>query len=762
MGILFASLNTFAQKEVKVPQLTPSTIKQVIAAMTLEEKISLVVGTSTKTSDGPVVGNSEGNIAGAAGYTMGIPRLGIPSSVLADGPAGVRIDPTRPNDNKTYYATGWPVGTLLASSWDPALVKEMGIAFGSEVKDYGIDVILAPGMNIQRNPLCGRNFEYYSEDPLVTGNMAAAIVNGIQSNGVGTSIKHFAVNNQETNRGNVDAIVSERALREIYLKGFEIAVKKAQPWTVMSSYNKLNGTHTSQRYDLLTQLLRDEWGFKGYVMTDWYSGEDRAAQMKAGNDLIMPGSPRYQRKLFEAVNNGTLDIKVLDKNIERILKVLVKSPSFKKYKYSDHPDLKAHAQLSRKVASEGMVLLKNQGDILPLKKGAKIAVFGVASYHTYVGGTGSGDVHKAYIVSFAQGLKNTGYLLNVELQTKYAAYIEQDRKANLADSLFVLGTPRMVPEMESALTIAEKSANESDLAIVTIGRNAGEGADRAIAGNFELLDTEKSFIKSVAAAFHAKGKKLIVLMNIGGVIETTSWKEYTDAILLTWQAGQESGNALADVLSGSVNPSGKLAVTFPIKYDDLPSAKSYNDNPTAKNPIGLHDEGIYVGYRYFDTFGIKTSFPFGYGLSYTSFDYSDLKLSSSVFNTSINATVTITNSGKTAGKEVVQLYLTAPINGIDKPTKELKGFIKTVLLKPGASQTITFRLDARDLASFYTTKSAWIADAGKYTVKIGASIDTIKLVKSFTLEQNLLVEKVNKILVPQVEINELKNKTIQN
>lgn len=735
-------------------------IGEVIKAMTLEEKASLVVGTGLRFGgNGPVVGEADGKVPGAAGNTMSIPRLGIPGTVLADGPAGVRIDPVRKEDNsKTYYATAWPVGTLLASSWDTTLVKRVGAAFGNEIKEYGVDVILAPGMNIQRDPLNGRNFEYYSEDPLVTGYIGAAMVNGIQSNGVGTSVKHFAANNQETNRNSINAIVSERALREIYLKGFEIAVKKAQPWTIMSSYNKINGTYTSESHDLLTSILRDEWGFKGYVMTDWYGGKDRVAQMKAGNDLIEPGSSSQSKAIVDAVNNGTLDLKVLDQNVERILRIISQAPSFKNYNYSDKPDLKGHAIFAREAASESMVLLKNESNVLPLEKGKSIAVYGVASYNTYIGGTGSGEVSTTYSVSIADGLNNAGYKLPEDLKTIYFGYIEKDNADHPKKTKVTLGAPRMVPEMEVSTEIIEKNAAETDFAVFTIGRNAGEGADRKVDGDFNLTETEQALLKIVADTFHAKGKKLVVLINVGGAIETASWKNNADAILLTWQAGMEAGNAIADVLSGAVNPSGKLATTFPVKYEDAPSSKNFPGTPADRPKDVVYEEGIYVGYRYYNSFDVRTSYPFGYGLSYTSFAYSNLKLSSSTFKGSIQATVTITNTGKLAGKEVVQLYLSAPAKSMDKPAMELKGFAKTDQLKPGASQSITFTLNAKDLASFNTAQSVWIADSGEYTVKIGVSSEEIKRSKDFKLAKDIVVEKVHKALSPQVLINELKRK----
>jgi beta-glucosidase len=757
VAFLLVAHAAFSQE--KLPQLGHAPVSEIVKLMTLEEKASVVAGTGMRfQGHGTVIGEADGRVPGAAGNTMSINRFGIPGTVLSDGPAGVRIDPFRKGDStKSYYATAWPVGTLLASSWDTALVKKVGVAFGNEIKEYGVDVILAPGMNIQRNPLNGRNFEYFSEDPYVSGYMAAAMVNGIQSNGVGTSIKHFAANNQESNRNAVNAIIGERALRELYLRSFEIAVKRSQPMTVMSSYNKINGTYTSESNDLLTKILREEWGFKGMVMTDWFGGKDPVAQMKAGNDLLEPGTPRQQQAIIDAVKNGTLDVKVLDQNVERVLLYILKTPSFRKYQYSNTPDLKSHATLSRNAAADGMVLLKNDNSALPLKKGQKVALFGIGSYKPVIGGTGSGAVVVAYTVALEKGLSQIGYVPDTALKTIYVTQIKADLKTHPEKNM-VLGSPHLVPEPELKATDISTAADQDDIGIFTIRRNAGEGADRKVE-DFYLSEAEKTQLKAVGDAFHARGKKLIVVLNIGGAIEMESWSKNVDAILLAWQPGLEAGNAIADVLSGGVDPSGKLATTFPVKYEDEPSAKSFPGTPANRPTENIYDEGIYVGYRYFNTFSVKTSYPFGYGLSYTKFTYSNLKLSAVAFSKKMTVTVTVTNTGKVAGKEVVQLYLSAPHKTLDKPSEELKGFGKTGLLQPGASQTLTFTIDPKNLASFNTEKSSWIADAGKYIVKIGASSADIRMTKPFALAKTLIVEKDHKAIVPQVTIDEIKKLT---
>ena len=760
------------------PQLGKDPIDKVIAAMTTEEKVSLLIGTGMPGFGGQsaVVGSTQSIVPGAAGTTFPIERLGIPAVVVADGPAGLRISPTREGTESTYYCTAFPVATLLASTWNTDLVNQVGQAMGQEVKEYGCDVLLAPALNIHRSPLCGRNFEYYSEDPYLTGKMATAMVKGVESNGVGTSIKHFAANSQETNRTAVDSRVSTRALREIYLKGFEMVVKEAQPWTVMSSYNKLNGTYTSESRDLLITILRDEWGYKGLVMTDWFGGRDAAAQIHAGNDLLMPGREDQKQAILKALENGSLAMEDVDTDVKRILELVLRSPRFAQYKYTDKPDLKGHAEVTRASATEGMILLKNEQNALPLPdKIQKIAAYGTTSYDFIAGGTGSGDVNEAYTISLVQGMENAGYKLDTELKAQYEKYMADEKakqpKDNNPAAVF-FNHPRVGEFVPEAADLARK-AKETDIALITIGRSSGEFQDRKIEGDFDLTANEQALIKNVSEAFHKEGKKAIVILNIGGVIETASWKNYPDAILLAWQAGQEGGNSVADILSGKVNPSGKLTMTFPTSAMSVPANKNFPDASKIdlKEMIASfmgggkqqsdrpnidftnYEEDIYVGYRYFDTFNVPVSYPFGYGLSYTTFDYSNM--SSTDNGKSFTFTCTITNNGSKAGKEVVELYISAPGKDMAKPAKELKGFVKTNLLKPGEKQQISFTVNKTDLASFDESSNSWVVESGNYTAQVGASSEDIRQNATFKVEGET-VEKVHQVLTPQVTLNLLK------
>lgn len=723
------------------PQLGKDSLDKVVAAMTLEEKAHLVIGTGMAGSSGeaPVVGETRNLVPGAAGTTYPIPRLGIPAIVLADGPAGLRINPLREGDANTYYCTHFPIGTLLASTWNTELVEQVGQAIGNEVLEYGTDVLLAPALNIHRNPLCGRNFEYYSEDPVVSGKTAAAYVRGVQSNGVGTSIKHYALNNQETNRMKNDVRVSPRAVREIYLKGFEIAVKESQPWTVMSSYNFVNGVYTSESKDLQTTMLRDEWGFKGMVMTDWFGGADAAAQMWAGNDMLQPGRPGQFEDIVEGVRSGRLSEADLDRNVRRVLELIVKSPRFKGYEFSNKPDLKAHAAVTRQSAVEGMVLLENNG-VLPLASEiSRVAVFGTTSYDFIAGGTGSGNVNRAYTVSLLEGLRNAGYAIDAELEKTYTKYIkeETERLNPKSDDPMAMFMPKIrAGEFVPSARLLDKMVRANDVAIITLGRNSGEFFDRKVA-DFTLTEQESGMIEAVCAAFHEAGKKVVVILNIGGVIETASWKNLPDAVLLAWQAGQEGGNSVADVLKGVANPSGKLTMTFPVRYEDHASSRNFpidmafgmfgkdkDAEPQRNVDYTEYEEGIYVGYRWFDKQGLEVSYPFGYGLSYTRFEWSEASVKPSRGETAVS--VKVTNTGKIPGKDVVELYVAAPQGELDKPVKELKAYAKTRELQPGESQLVTLKVKNSELASYDESASAWVTDAGHYDFMLGSSSRDIR------------------------------------
>lgn len=759
------------------PQLNSNNIEEVIKAMTLEEKAQLLVGGGNDgfVGSGAMLGHQKKFVPGAAGTTVAIPRLGIPATVQCDGPAGVHIDAHREGDSRNYYATGFPVGTCLASTWNTDLVRKVGEAIGNETLEYGCDVVLGPGMNLHRNPLCGRNFEYYSEDPVVTGLMGTAFVLGVQSQGVGVSAKHFAVNSQESDRTRVDERLSQRALRELYLKGFEMMVRKSNPWTIMSAYNKVNGIYAQGNKDLLTNILRNDWGYKGIVETDWIGKrEDLPVEQEvaAGNDLMMPGYPAQVKDIVNAVKSGKLDINDVDRNVRRMLEYIVKTPRFKGYKYSGEPDLKAHAAITRQSSTEGMVLLKNNA-ALPIRGLKTVALFGVNSYDFMSGGLGSGAVNVGYSVDMVTGLKNIGVATTpqlTEIYQNYVKYAKAKLKADKNPMMWFLnqGQPKL-DEIDITERCVANEEPKADAAIITIGRQAGEGMDRQINGEFNLSKTEQDMIFRVSDAFHAKGKKVIVIINSGSVMETASWRDRVDAILVAWQPGIEGGNSVADILTGKVNPSGKLTMTWPIAATDHPStanfAKEY-DMYTYKNMEGWgkgnipgvdfsnHEEDIYVGYRYFDTFKKDVAYPFGFGLSYTTFEMGKPSVKANGKN--IEVSVTIKNTGKVAGKQVAQVYVTAPKGAYEKPAKELKAFGKTRELKPGESQTLKMTLEKRDLASFDEANSQWKVDAGNYLFQVGTDVESIK--GTATLKVAEYTEKTSSACAPNVQLNYLKQK----
>lgn len=759
-------------------QLRADNIDEVIKAMTLEEKAKLLVGGANNFfSDNAVVGGEADLVAGAAGTSPAIPRLGIPATVLTDGPAGVRIDPTRKGTDKTYYATAFPIGSCLASTWNTELVNKVGQAIGNETKEYRCDVILGPGMNLHRNPLCGRNFEYYSEDPLLTGKIAAAYIQGVQSQGAGVSAKHFAINSQETDRTAVDERVSQRAARELYLRGFEIAVRESDPWTVMSSYNQINGQYSMGNRDLLTKILREDWGFKGIVMTDWIGireGLPTITEVQAGNDLMEPGQPAQVNEIIEGVKSGKLDIADVDRNVRRMLEYIVKTPSFQKYPASNNPDFVAHAAITRQSANEGIVLLKNNGT-LPWKNGSikTVALFGENSYDFLSGGTGSGCVHPPYVVDMLEGLKNAGIKSSETLTDIYRKYIEFARVKFQAErhpakwyQNEYFGQQKY-PEIGLDPICINKEVNGADAAIITIGRQAGEGVDRDINNEFNLNAEERALITDVCNAFHAAGKPVIVIINSGSVIETASWSGYPDAILCAWQPGMEGGNSIADLLTGKVNPSGKLTMTWPIAATDHASTKNFPgqiDDYSLQQMIGSkrpipghaytnHEEDIYVGYRYFDTFGRDVAYPFGFGLSYTTFAFSKPVVKAKGKN-AVEVSITVKNTGSVSGKEVAQVYVKAPKGNLEKPAQELKAFAKSRELQPGESEVLTMSIPVRMLASFDEANSQWLTEAGTYTFCIGNSSRNIAA--TATLKIGEYTEKTTNALAPQHKLNLLK------
>ena len=700
-------------------------VADVTGQMTLEEKVHFVIGTgmSGQSGDNAVVGKTKNLVPGAAGTTYPLERLSIPAIVLADGPAGLRIDAHRDGDSATYFCTHFPIGTLLACTWNEALVEEVGKSIGQEVKEYGADVLLAPALNIHRNPLNGRNFEYYSEDPLVAGKTAAAYVRGVQANGVG-------------------------------------------------SYNYLNGQYTSESKELLTTILRDEWGYKGTVMTDWFGGKDGAKQVWAGNDMLQPGKDQQFTDIMNGLKSDSLDEKDLDRNIGRILQLIEKTPRWNGYKYSNHPDLEAHAKVTRQSAVEGMVLLKNDNQTLPLDAAVKkVALYGCTSYDFIAGGTGSGNVNHAYVVSLTEGLKNAGYQLDDTMQKAYEDHIAADKQrqeeARKKDkNPYAAFMPfDLPPEMTFPKDQLATQAAASDVAVITIGRVSGEFKDRTSA-DFNLTKEERQLIEDITAVWHQAGKKVVVLLNIGGVIETASWKDAPDAILCAWQAGQEGGNSVADVLSGKASPSGKLTMTWPVAFTDHASSANFPVDKTAGLALGgsekksdvkdvdftNYEEDVFVGYRYFDSFGKEVSYPFGYGLSYTTFEYADGAIKDK--GDAFEVTVKVKNAGKVKGKEVVQVYVIAPnAQQANKPEKELKAFAKTKSLEPGEEEALTMRVKKSDLASFDEANSQWKVDAGEYSFLIASSSRDVKNELKAKVEAS--VNKVNDVLKLDAPLNRL-------
>ena len=755
---------------VNAQQLNANNIDDVVNAMSIEEKCHLVLGCGMHFND-------EAKFPGTAGSTYAVPRLGIPATYCADSQQGLRMNANRDWDHHDYYPTDFVASMTLASTWDREAAFKVGKGIGNEVREFGLDWILSPAMNLIRNPLCGRNHEYYSEDPYLSGTIAAGYVRGVQSEGTAACPKHFIANNQETNRNSNISQVSQRALREIYLKAFEIMVKESDPWTIMTSYNKLNGPYALQNRDLLTTIVRDEWGWKGMYVSDWNAGDDAVAAMKAGNDMLQPGQDKQYQAILDAAKSGKLSMDILNANVKRILEYIVKTHNFKGYQYGNEPNLKAHAQIVREVGADGIVLLKNNG-ILPLT-GKRVALFGCTSYDWISGGSGFGGTSVGhYTVSLIEGMRSAGYEVYKPLISIYKQHIASEEKRLFPNGRppFSITPPARAEEKAFTAEEMNDAIDGSDVAIISLGRKSGEAADRSEA-DFYLKEGESQLIKTVSEAYHAKGKKVIVLLDICSPIDVASWQDQIDALVCTWQGGQESGFSIADVLSGKVNPSGKLPMTFQIKYGDAYADKNFPANvddktlgamfmwgydkdkaPEERNPEANidytnYEEDIYVGYRYFDSFGKDVAYPFGFGLSYTTFSYDNMNVSEAggVYTVKVD----VKNTGSRAGRNVVELFVAAPNSKkLNKPEKELRNYAKTKNLKPGETETITMQVKTEDLASFNEKASAWKTDAGVYTFMICSSANDIEA--KATAKVKPWTKKVHNVMQPNVKLNRLK------
>ena len=663
-------------------------IQSLIAKMTLEEKAALCTGASSWT-------------------TMAVERLGIPELIMSDGPHGVRRVPdVNSIATESLPATCFPTASCLASTWDVDLIHDMGEALAEECIALNVDVLLGPGANMKRSPLGGRNFEYFSEDPYLAGEMAASMIDGIQSKGVGTSLKHYAANNQEFQRFSINAEIDERTLREVYLTAFEKAVKQAKPWTVMCSYNKVNGTFASEHHYLLTEILKNEWGFEGLVVSDWGAVRDRVAALKGGLDLEMPGpQDRRVKAVVEAVRSGKLEEAVLDESVRRILNIVFKAKETPK---NGTFDVEAHHELARKIASEGMVLLKNNG-LLPLKGQQHIAVIGRAAENAHFQGGGSSHIHPTKVaVPFKELQSQAG---NAELTYAEGYPTDNSFRQELIDQAVMLAQSADVAVLYIALPTFKES----------------EGYDRK---DLDLTAQQVALIKAVSRV----QPNTVVVLNNGAPVAMSEWIDGVAAVLEGWMMGQAGGVAIADVLFGKVNPSGKLAETFPLKLSDTPSHLNWPGGAGAVH----YGEGLFIGYRYYDAKEVPVLFPFGHGLSYTTFSYSNAKVSARNFKDvhGLTVTVDVTNTGKVAGREIVQLYVHDHESGLVRPEKELKGFAKVELL-PGETRSVSIQLDFRAFAYYHPEYKQWITEDGDFEILLAASATDIRESLAVTLESTL-------------------------
>lgn len=659
-------------------------IPAVLASLTLEEKASLLSGQG-------------------AWETAGVERLGIPSITLTDGPHGLRkVDPAAEQFGfgASLPATCFPTAAALGSSWDVDLLTSVGEALGAESRAANVGVLLGPGVNIKRSPLCGRNFEYLSEDPVVSGRLGAALVRGIQSQGVGASVKHFAANNQETDRMRISAEVDERTLREIYLAGFEHIVTTAKPLTVMAAYNRINGVHATQHHWLLTEVLRDEWGFDGLVVSDWGAVLDPVAAVVAGLDLVMPTTNGASAaRLVEAVKAGVLAEAVLDRAVARVLTLVDRTAR----EPSAAADLDRHHELARRAAAESAVLLKNEDAILPLTPDTRVAVIGEFARTPRFQGAGSSQVKATRVDSALAALAG--------------------ERVSFSPGFLLSGN-----EDRGLLTEAVSAAAAAEVAVVFLGLPEGEESEGFDRERLGLPDVQLQLLQAVAEV----NDNVVVVLANGGVVELASWDHQAKAVLEGWLSGQAGGGAIADLLFGRVNPSGRLAETIPVRLQDNPS---YLNFPGEGSTV-IYGERFYVGYRYYDAKDLPVAYPFGHGLSYTTFAYSDFH--TVVDESVVRLRLTLTNTGQVTGKEVVQVYVRDVESSVDRPVRELKAFAK-VELAPGESAPVAFELRARELSFFSPAHGRWVLEAGDFEIGVGASSRDLRLTATVTVTAPTLV-----------------------
>ncbi len=655
--------------------------KEILAQMTLEEKASLCDGADFW-------------------HMKGMEKYDIPCIMVCDGPHGLRKkDYSKKGDSlsNSVPAISYPTAATTACSWDPELLYEMGVALGKKCLKEEVGVLLGPGINMKRSPLCGRNFEYFSEDPVLAGELAAGFINGVQSMGVGTSLKHFCANSQETRRMTCDSVVDERALREIYLTAFEIAVKKAKPWTVMNSYNKINGMHGSENKHTQIEILRDEWGYDGVVVSDWGAVNDRVLGLKNGNDLEMPSSSGSgTQKIVDAVRSGALDEAVVNERALNVLNLIKKAADGSKanYNYNDADD----QPFARKVAAQSMVLLKNNG-ILPLKKNGRIAVIGELARTPRYQGAGSSHINPTQLDNALDELQKIGY--SVEFAQGYE--LKQKKEKKNAEHL------------QQAIEVARRC----ETAVLFIGLTddyEAEGFDRT---HMALPAAHDRLVNEIL-----KVNKNVVIVLAGGSPVEMPWNDGVAAILHSYLGGQAGAGAVADIISGAVNPCGKLSETYPVTYSDTPAKNNFPGNPASVE----YRESIYIGYRYYEKANKNVRYPFGYGLSYTTFEYSDIKLDKTAMteNDILNVSFKVKNTGNVSGYEIAQLYVSDKESTIYRPVKELKAF-KKVWLNPGETKEITLSLNKRAFAFYNVNINDWCVESGDFDILVGASSADIRL-----------------------------------